>query len=154
MHGKKGNKQALVASENRLRASPTHFGKLMLHRALSWWLQLPDGITLVLTIPFYSSTSVAQVVSSLTKDLHFTAALNMCKEAEDQWQRLWEDHSPCSSRDIFVQKRSARVMVQWMEHLDWSSSCLRDAPAPVVCSTYSLFSTNMVLFFRTDLKNC
>lgn len=77
MHGKKENEWALIASENRLMASLTCFGKLMLHRALSCWLQLPDCITLWPQFYFIALTSIGQVVSSLTEDLHFTAVLNV-----------------------------------------------------------------------------
>lgn len=84
MHGKKENKWALIASENRLMASLTCIGNLMLHRALGCWLQLPDRITLWPQSHFIALTSICHMVSSLTEDLHFTAVLSMCKEAEDQ----------------------------------------------------------------------
>ena len=84
MHEKKENKWALVASENRFTASLTCFGKLMLHRALSCWLQLPDRVTLWPQSHFIALTSIGRVVRGLSEDLHFTAVLNMCKEAEDQ----------------------------------------------------------------------
>lgn len=65
-------------------ASLTCFGKLSLHRALSCWLQVPDHITLWPQSHFIAVTSIGQVVSSLTEDLHFTAVLNVCEEVEDQ----------------------------------------------------------------------
>lgn len=82
--GRKKYKWAPIASENRLTASLTCFGKLMLHRALSCWLQLPDHITLWPQSHFIAVTSIGQVVSGLTEDMPFPAVLNMCKEAEDQ----------------------------------------------------------------------
>jgi len=79
MHGKKENKWALIASKNRLIASLTCFGNLMLHKALSCWLQLLYRITLWPQSDFIAATSVGQVVSSLTEDLLFTPVLNVQK---------------------------------------------------------------------------
>lgn len=43
-------------------------------------------------------------------------------------------------------------MPGWVEGLDWSFPCLRDAPGAVICSVCSLLSANIILFFRKKKK--
>lgn len=118
MPGKKESKRAPTASANRFMASPTCFWNPVLCRALSCCLQLPDHITLWPQSHFIAVTSSGEVVSGLTEDLHFTALLNTCKEAEGQWQSLGKDHSHCGSWDIFMQKWRANTTPKWVEDLD------------------------------------
>lgn len=109
MPGKKGNKRALIASENRLKASLTCFGKLMLHRALSCWLQLPDGITLEPQSHFIALQVL--LMSSAASPKIYISALHSCA------RRLRISDKGCGRTILIVAAgtfsyRSAKAMVK------------------------------------------